>query len=229
MKIKCIIVDDEPRAHKVLENYIERMPDLSLLGTFLNGSSALSYLQESSVDVMFLDITMPEMDGFGVLENLTHRPRVIFTTAHVEFALESYEYNAVDYLKKPISFERFTKAIIKVQSHLRNQPLPTSLSDHIDLRVNSKPVSIPFSDIIYFQSLGNYVKVFTGEKFLLAQVTTKDVEDQIPKELFVRIHKSFIVNKQFISLVKDEEIQVGKVFLPIGKTFKRYVLDSIKL
>lgn len=228
MVITCIIVDDEPRAHTILEKYIQRIPDLQLSGKYLDGPSALKDIQAAAPDLILLDITMPEVDGFDMLRLLTKRPFVIFTTAHGEFALESYEYNAIDYLKKPISFERFAKAILKLQSLIKHQPIAHTLIDHIDLRVNNKPMSIPFTDILYFQSLGNYVKVFTGEKFLLAQVTTKEIEDNIPKELFVRIHKSFIINKQFISQIKDEEILVGKSFLPIGKTYKRYVVDSLK-
>ncbi len=228
MAITCIIVDDEPRAHTILEKYIERIPELQLIGKYLDGPSALSAMQSAAPDLILLDITMPEMDGFKMLENLALRPSVIFTTAHGEFALESYEYNAIDYLKKPISFDRFAKAILKLQSFLKHQPIAHALIDHIDLRVNNKLMSIPFTDILYFQSLGNYVKVFTSEKFLLAQITTKEIEDNIPKELFVRIHKSFIINKQFISQIKDEEIFVGKSSLPIGKTYKRYVVDSLK-
>lgn len=228
MAITCIIVDDEPRAHTILEKYIERIPELQLLGKYLDGPSALIAVQLTAPDLILLDITMPEMDGFLMLQSLAKRPFVIFTTAHGEFALESYEYNAIDYLKKPISFDRFAKAILKLQSLVKHQPIAHTLTDHIDLRVNNKLLSIPFTDILYFQSLGNYVKVFTGEKFLLAQVTTKEIEDNIPKELFLRIHKSFIINKQFISQIKDEEVLVGKSCLPIGKTYKRYVLDSLK-
>lgn len=227
MAITCVIVDDEPRAHTILEKYIQRIPELQLSGKYLDGPSALTGIQKAAPNLVLLDITMPEMDGFNMLRLLTKRPFVIFTTAHGEFALESYEYNAIDYLKKPISFERFAKAILKLQLLIKQQPIAHAI-DHVDLRINNKVMSVPFADILYFQSLGNYVKVFTGERFLLAQVTTKEIEDNIPRELFVRIHKSFIINKQFISQIKDEEILVGKTYLPIGKTYKRYVVDSLK-
>lgn len=227
MKTKCIIVDDEPRAHKVLENYISRTSDLSLAGTFLEGPAALDFLKASKVDLIFLDITMPEMNGFSLLDNLNDRPYIIFTTAHSKFALESYDYNAIDYLKKPISFERFSKAIQKLIV-AKDNTLPKSLPDHIDFRIEGEIISIPFADILYFQSLGNYVKVITNQKTLLTQITTKEVEDNIPKELFVRIHKSYIVNKVLIEKVTAGSLTIRGIELPIGKTFKRYVLDSTR-
>jgi two-component system, LytTR family, response regulator len=228
MKINCIIVDDEPRAHKVLENYISRIPDISLVSTFFEGPKALNFLQATKVDLAFLDITMPEMNGFNLLDSLTDPPAIIFTTAHSKFALESYDYSAIDYLKKPISFERFLKAIEKLIVVAKNKHEAKPLSDHIDLRVDGEVISIPFTDIQYFQSLGNYVKVITSQKMLLTQITTKEIEENIPKELFVRIHKSYIVNKTLIGKVMDESIQIGTVTLPIGKTFKRYVVDATR-
>ena len=229
MKINCIIIDDEPRAHKVLENYVSRMPDISLVGTFFEGPAALDFLQKNKVDFVFLDITMPEMNGFSLLDNLSDRPQVIFTTAHSKFALESYDYDAVDYLKKPISFERFSKAIQKLMILLARNGLEAKpITDHIDLRVDGEIVTVPFINIQYFQSLGNYVKVITSQKTLLTQITTKEIEDSIPKELFVRIHKSYIVNKTLIGKVTDETVLIGAITLPIGKTFKRYVIDATR-
>lgn len=228
MKIDCIIVDDEPRAHKILENYIGRTSEIQLVGSFSNGPAAIEYLKSNNVDLLFLDITMPEMNGFNLLDNLYQRPQVIFTTAHSKFALESYEYNAIDYLKKPISFERFTKAIQKLLNHIKNKSTEKPLPDHIDLRVDGETIPILFHDIQYFQSLGNYVKVITSQKTLLTQITTKEIEDSIPKELFVRIHKSYIVSKAFIKKITDESVLVGTELLPIGKTFKRYVIEAIR-
>lgn len=228
MKVKCLIVDDEPRAHKVLENYIQRITELDLVAGFMDGPAALAFLQSNNVDLVFLDITMPEMSGFNLLDKVNHRPHVIFTTAHSKFALESYDYNAIDYLKKPIPFERFSKSVQKLMAILNNNSDRKILADHIDLKVDGDILSVPFTDIQYFQSLGNYVKVITIHKILLTQITTKEIEDSIPRELFVRIHKSYIVNKHRIERVSEESITIGKHNLPIGKTFKRYVLDSTK-
>jgi two-component system, LytTR family, response regulator len=229
MKINVVIVDDEPRAIKIIGTYVSRIPELVLAGSFVNPVSASEFVRDSKVDLIFLDISMPELDGFGFLKTLDKPPLVIFTTAHPEFALESYEYDAVDYLKKPIPYERFVKAIRKsigiIGSRLPDKPEP----DHIDLKVDGAIKTIPLEKIKYFQSLGNYIRVITDEKPLITQVTTNEIEDALPRTLFIRIHKSFIVNRSRIERVEEDEIMIGDIKLPIGKTFKKYVKDSVRL
>lgn len=228
MKIKCIVIDDEPRAHMILMNYSQRLPGVELLSTFLDGPSALRYLKSNKVDLIFLDITMPEMNGFDLIDQLSIAPFIVFTTAHSKFALKSYDYNAVDYLKKPFSFERFSKAIQKVAILIKKQMGERSVTDHINIKIDGGLIAVPFKDIRYFQSLGNYVKIITHQKTLLTQITTKEIEDSIPREFFVRIHKSYIVNKELVNKLTEDEVIVGEIHLPLGKTFKRYVLDSIR-
>jgi len=223
MEIKVVMVDDEPRAHKVLENYISRIPRLKLGATFLNATTAYEYLRTTATDLLLLDITMPGIDGFAFLRMLTKPPRVIFTTAHAEFALESYEYNAVDYLKKPISFERFGRAIRKLEDLMIDRSKEGKEEKYIDLKIDGVTKRIPFHQIYYFQSLGNYIKVITENKIYISQVTTKDIEDFLPTGLFVRIHKSYIVNKAFIDRITEYQVVLGSITLPIGKTYKKYV------
>jgi DNA-binding LytR/AlgR family response regulator len=226
MKIKVLIVDDEPRAHTVLQNYIARMPELELAGDCFNAIEAYQFLKKQTVDLLFLDITMPEIDGFGFLRMLETQPNVIFTTAHSEFAVESYDYNAIDYLKKPIPFERFLKAVNKAMHQIENHVFTVPQKRSIELKINGEMRSISLEKISYIQSLGNYVKIFTDDKNHLIQVTTKELEELLPKT-FLRIHKSFIVNRSRISHVSDEEIQMGETKLPIGKTFKKYVKETV--
>lgn len=226
MKIKTIIVDDEPRAHKVLETYIQKNTELELVGEFLNAVSAYEFLKNNKVDLILLDITMPSIDGFALVRMLSPSPLIVFTTAHPEFALESYDYNAVDYLKKPISPERFSKAISKVSNLLTNRNPPKSFPEFLDLKIDGVIRRFQLSEICYFQSLGNYIKVITDDKRYLTQITTKEIEESLPKELFIRIHKSYIVNKARIEKVTEEEVILGALKLPIGKTFKKYVKDS---
>lgn len=226
MKIRSIVIDDEPRAHCVLENYLARMADIDLCGKFLNARAALTYLQEHRVDLIFLDITMPEVDGFRFLQSLASAPCIVFTTAHPEFAFESYDYDAIDYLKKPIPFERFARAIQKVRMAL--QGTLRSLPNHIDLRVDGELKRFEFSKVNYFQSLGNYIKVITDERMYVTQITTKEIEGSLPRELFIRIHKSFIINRTKLQGVARDEIRISGVSLPIGKTFKKYVNAVIR-
>ncbi len=221
-----MIIDDEPRSHIILEDYIERIPELQLTGSFLNAISAHEHLKTNNVDLIFLDITMPEVDGFSFLRMLDHQPHIIIITAHSEFALESYEYNAVDYLKKPVSFERFTKAVNKVIQQVDH--LPGRLTTgQIELKIDREIKTIPFNTIRYFQSLGNYIKVITEHQTYLSQATTQDIERLLPRELFIRIHKSYIVNRSKIEKVNEDTVTIGTIHLPIGKTFKKYVRDSV--
>lgn len=227
MKIKVLIVDDEPRAHTVLQNYIARMPELELAGDCFNAIEAYQFLKKEEVDLLFLDITMPEIDGFGFLRMLETPPGIIFTTAHSEFAVESYDYNAIDYLKKPIPFERFLKAVNKAMHQIENYVSMVPQKKSIELKIDGELQAVSLDKIFYIQSLGNYVKIFTDKKNHLIQVTTKELEEQLPKNAFLRIHKSFIVNRSRISHVSDEEVSIGEMKLPIGKTFKKYVKERV--
>jgi len=227
MKIRVLIVDDEPRAHAVLHNYIERMPELELAGDCYNAVEAYRFLKKEEVNLIFLDITMPEIDGFGFLRMLETPPPVIFTTAHSEFGVESYEYNAIDYLKKPIPFERFLKAVNKAVQMIENRTLISPQKKTIDLKIDGFVQQVQLDKILYIQSLGNYVKIFTDKKNHLVQITTKELEDLLPKNIFLRVHKSFIVNRSQINKVFDEEILLGETTLPIGKTFKKYVKETL--
>lgn len=225
MTMRIIIVDDEPRAHVVLENYISRIPGIELAGKFTEAEKAADFLAASAVEVILLDITMPQVDGFSFLRMLPRPPLIIFTTAHSEFAVESYEYNAIDYLKKPIPFERFVKAVNKAVNAL---PTGTDrvIPDNIQLKIDGEYRTFMFGNILYFQSLGNYVKVYTSSKMYVTQATTHEIEEALPREVFLRIHKSYIVNRAKIEKIGEEEVWVGTAGLPIGKTFKKYVKEA---
>jgi DNA-binding LytR/AlgR family response regulator len=228
-KIRVLIVDDESGAHKVLENYIRRTPCLEVAGNAFNAPEALSLLKRSQADLVFLDITMPEINGFGFLQMLKKPPLVIFTTAHSGFAAESYDYNAVDYLKKPIPFERFSKAIDKLMLWIDKDISHPPANTFIDLRVDGTTRPTPLDQILYIQSLGNYVKVFLDKKVLITQITTKELEEHLPGSSFLRIHKSYIVNRSRIDAIAGEELVIKNTRLPIGKTYKRYVKASLAL
>lgn len=226
-KIKVLIVDDEPGSHKVLENYIARMPELELVGNCFNAIEAFNFLKTASVDLLFLDITMPEIDGFGFLKMLEKPPFVIFTTAHSEFAMESYNYNAVDYLKKPIPFERFAKAISKLTLWIEKGIYLEPQKEVLEVKIDGSIKSIPIDQILYVQSLGNYVKIVVQGKVWVTQITTTELEESLPRSQFLRIHKSYIVSKSKIDIMKDDELVLAGNILPIGKTFKKYVKELL--
>jgi two-component system, LytTR family, response regulator len=227
MSISVIIVDDEPRAHKVLEFYIAQFPELELRGSFLNADQARRYLLNEMVDLMLLDITMPVVDGFTFLRSLVRPPLIVFTTAHTKFALDSYECDAVDYLLKPISMQRFRKAVGKVRSRLGEQTSSGVQDGFVSLKVDGDVKKIQFSAIQFIQSLGNYVKVVTPGKIHITQTTTKEIEKALPRRIFIRIHKSFIVNKSKITGATDKEIIVDAIHLPVGRTYRKYVKESV--
>jgi two-component system, LytTR family, response regulator len=226
-KIKVLITDDEQGSHKILENYIGRLPELELAGNAFNAIEAISFISSVQVDVIFLDITMPELNGFQFLRLLDNPPFIIFTTAHSEFALESYEYNAIDYLKKPIPFERFEKAVNKLKQLLDSGIKLGQLKNDIKVKVDGHIISVPLDRIFYIQSMGNYVKIFLQNRILVTQITTAELEENLPRLFFVRVHKSFIVNKTKIDSITDDEVIIDENKLPIGKTFKKYVRELI--
>jgi DNA-binding LytR/AlgR family response regulator len=217
---KCIIVDDEPAAHYVLVNYISQNPLLELSHQCYNAIEALNVLRSNTVDLMFLDIDMPEISGLELLQTLKNIPRTILTTAYSEFALESYEYGVIDYLLKPIYYPRFVKSI---ERFLALDPVekPDATDISITLKVDGNVIELPTADILYAQSYGNYVKIFTTGKSHLASITTNQLESILPQDHFVRVHKSYIVAIGKIEQVERDNIIMNNEKIPVGITYRR--------
>lgn len=230
--IKCIIVDDEPAAHYVLANYIKQNPLLELVYEAYNGVEALMYLQENTIDLMFLDIDMPEVTGIEMLKKLVKPPSTILTTAYSEYALESYEYGVLDYLLKPIFYPRFVKAIKRffetVSSISDNTSEEEITAENITVKVDSETVTIPVNTILYAQSYGNYVKIFTLRRNYIATTTTNDLEKQLPSSLFMRAHKSFIIALDKVDEVNKDHVVIKRNPIPIGITYRRELVDKLK-
>jgi DNA-binding LytR/AlgR family response regulator len=226
---KCIIVDDEPAAHYVLANYIKQNPQLELVFQGYNGIEAMDYLRENKVDLMFLDINMPEISGMELLKILPTHPKTILTTAYSEFALESYDYGVIDYLLKPIYFPRFLKAIerffstesIKIESE-------EVVVNSISVKVDGYFIDIELDQLLYAQSFGNYVKLHTIKRTYLASITTTELEKLLPEKNFMRIHKSYIVAIDKIEDADKDFVLIKKEKLPIGITYKRELTDRLK-
>lgn len=226
--IKCIIIDDEANAHYVLKNYIDRDESLSLVGQYYHADE----VGNIPVDLIFLDINMPDVNGFELLAKLKTKAKVILTTAYSDFALKAFDYGVLDYLVKPIPYARFEQAIklLKHSINLTLADVALEQEKEIILKVDQEEVSFPLKEIIYLQSWGNYIKLYTENKTYLCTATTVSVEDMLPKTSFVRIHKSYIVGLNYVSSFSNDGIFIESldVLLPIGITYKRTLIDLFK-
>lgn len=230
MSIRCHIIEDEPMASKLLQLYVSKLPVLELIAISDNPLHALESLKTNPADLLFVDIRMPEMTGLSLLEVLQNRPLAILTTAFSEFALESYELDVVDYLKKPITFERFVKAVAKAEQRLqlsgtaKEKPGGT---DYIFVKEGTQFVKINIDDILFIEGLKNYVAIHTATQKIVSLQRLKALEDQLPADKFIRVHNSYIVAKGAISSVKENEIRIGVAKIPIGDTYLKDFMDFI--
>jgi two-component system LytT family response regulator len=220
-KLRCIIIEDEPLATKVLVDYVSQVPFLELKGTFKDAILATEYLREHSVDLMFLDIHLPKLKGMAFLKTLAHPPAVIITTAYHQYAVEGFELNVTDYLLKPFEFERFLVAVNKVNAGKKETTEEkTAEKDFIFLNVQKKKVKILFSEILYIESQREYIRIVTTKKAYLSKMGTQEIEDLLPSALFKRIHRSFIVAVNKIESFTAEEVEISGTPIPVGRAYK---------
>ena len=234
--IKVIIVDDEPLALDVLETYIEKIPEFQLVKKCSNAVEANIALKEHDIDLMFLDIQMPQLTGIDFLKTLTHPPLVIFTTAYPNYAIEGFELNALDYLLKPISLDRFLKATNKAIERLnatapQQAPKEMPETDYMFVKADKKLVKINYEDIVYIEGLKDYVIIKLEQERVITLQTMKSLEEKLPPSKFKRIHRSFIVNIKKISAIVGNMVEVKEKnqakHLPIGKNYRDELLDMI--
>lgn len=233
--MNCLIVDDEVLAQDVLAMYISKLGFLTLTGRCNNALQAFSMLSREPVDIMFLDIKMPEMSGLDLIKSLKNPPKVIITTAYDEFALESYELDIVDYLLKPIRFERFLKSVNKVQQ-LQSTPqktgvMPAAVDETFYVRSERKLVRIDSREVRYMESLKNYLAIHTEQKKIIIYTTLSSIEEELSANpYFVRVHKSFLVNTRFVSEVSNSMLRLkDNTELPIGGSYKENLLQAIRI
>jgi two-component system, LytTR family, response regulator len=226
--VKCLVVDDEPMARDVIRRYIENVPTLKLAGEFGNAIDALLYLQNHAIDLIFLDIRMPQLTGTEFAKALHHTPKIIFTTAFKEYALDGFELDAIDYLLKPIRFDRFLRAVTKAypqKSAELNAATPpiavsrTSNSGFIYLKSDRKMIKVMLDDILYIESARDYLKVFTLNNSIITRQTITSIEAMLSDNEFIRIHRSYIVSLKKIDSFTHETVEIGKKELPIGKFY----------
>lgn len=230
MNIRCIAIDDEPPALKVLASYCARVPYLQLVGTISDPLDGIARIQQEKPDLVFLDIQMPSISGINIAAHTPNPPLFVFSTAHSKYAVEGFNLNALDYLLKPYDFERFMKAVAKAkrEMELRETHLRASKADFIIVKVDYQNVKINTSDIIYVEALDNYVKIFTMTKCYVTLQSLKALLSILPAHQFVRVHKSFIVSIAHVNHFNKETITLDRKAIPIGKAFLQDFLASTK-
>lgn len=224
--LKCLVVDDEPLAIKLLEDHISSVPFLSLVQTYTNPLEALVSISNTPVDLIFLDIQMPQLNGIQFMQLLQNRAMVIITSAYQEYAIEGFEHNVVDYLLKPIAFERFYKAVEKAHT-LKNpnttltkpDELHPTTGGYIFIKVETKMVRVELDDIYYIEGLKNYVSIYTKTQRIVTLQVMKQLEEVLPPNRFVRVHKSFIVALDKINVIERQELHIKDQIIPIGNTY----------
>lgn len=238
--LNCLIVDDEPLARKLLSDYVQKVPYLHLLRTCSDPMEALDFLRENPVDLLFLDIQMPEITGLTLLKILQKKPWVILTTAYSEYALESYDLDVVDYLLKPITLERFLKAMEKINQRMQgiaNQQLPSeqpvplaseSAPAYIFVKDGTKLVKVKLSEIMYVEGMKDYVAIHTPQQRIVTLQRLKAMEEQLPESQFIRIHNSYIVALDWLDSIHKEKVKVGSALLPISDSYRKSFKDFIE-
>ncbi|MDA3852685.1 MAG: LytTR family DNA-binding domain-containing protein [Bacteroidales bacterium] len=235
MKINCIVIDDEHLAREYIKNYIAKIPQLALIGEFNSPLKAMDLIKSGDVDLRFLDIKMPELTSEDFLKSLKNAPEVIFTTAYQEYALEGFNLSVTDYLLKPFSFDRFFQGVNKVIDKIGKAKTKTEIpfptlpetcieDNYLTIRANRKFYKINFDDIIYIEGQKAYVTFYTEKKRITALASLKELEEALPPQQFIRIHKSYIVAKKSIASLEGNIIEIGENKLPVGKTHRDEVL-----
>ena len=224
----CIIVDDEPLAQEILEEYVKKVPQLQLLATLESGLEAIQFVKQQSVDLVFLDIQMPDITGIQTAGLLDAKTKVIFTTAYHEYAVEGFELEAVDYLLKPISFDRFLKAIQRLgQTDDELQP-KTTTDDYIFVKAEYKIKKIRFDDILYIEGMKDYLRIVTSNEKVMTLLSFAKLLPKLPSSRFLRIHKSYVVSLAAIDSIEKGNIRIGETLLPVSETYKAALDEYVK-
>lgn len=234
--MRCIAVDDEPRALEIIDNFISKIDFLDLVGKFRSPLDAIDFLLQNEIDLVFLDINMPDITGTELVKILNQKPMVIFTTAYSEYAIESYELDAIDYLLKPFEFDRFFKAVIKakeifkLKSRVENKHTAylSPIDNKIQLKSGSETFHVKIDDIKYIEGLGNYVNVYLTEKKIATYISLKNFLEKLPKEGFTRIHKSYIISINHIKSFENYQVKLDDKTIPIGKNYRKDFIDLMK-
>ncbi len=225
MKINCIVIDDELPAIEQMEEYITRIPFLNLLGSFDNAIEPINFLKSNSVDLIFLDIEMEGFTGLQLIKTLQHKPKIVLTTAYDQYAIEAFDLNVSDYLLKPISFERFIKAIDKIfdsytETNIKTSNEPVYKRDYFFVKTEFRMQRVDFKDILFIEGMNEYLRINTTKEKIMTLQNFKSLEDILPKNNFVRVHKSYMVAINKIDSVEKNRIKIGEKLIPVSNTYK---------
>lgn len=231
MKLKCIIIDDEPVARKILQEFIEEIDYLELAGQAENPLKAIPLLEGDNTDIIFLDINMPKISGIEFLKSSNLKANIIITTAYADHAVEAYGLNVLDYLVKPIAFTRFLQACTKAKEltalKSANQATTTGINDHFFIKCDNQIEKIFYNDLVYAEAMLNYVMLYTTSKKLMVYITIKSLEEQLPANIFIKVHKSFIINLQKIKSIEGNTLEMGIQKIAISQNLKEKVMSEI--
>ena len=233
---KCLIIDDEPIAIRVIKKHLSAFTDFEVIAECNNALEAMSVLSKENIDLLFCDIQMPQITGVDFVRSLAHPPKIIFTTAYRDYAIEAFELNVIDYLLKPISFERFTKAInnfleltsLKHTEIQINKNIETTIREFIFLKADKKHYKIDLCDILYFESMGDYVVVFTANKKIVTKEKISNLAEKLPKNQFLQIHRSYIISIPKIESVGPGFVEINKKKLPVGRSYKTELTNLLQ-
>ncbi|MCX6249268.1 MAG: LytTR family DNA-binding domain-containing protein [Bacteroidetes bacterium] len=238
MKINCIAIDDEPLALDIIKDYCDRVPFLNLIRTFDNAMESIEFIRNNQIDLIFLDIQMEELTGIQLLNALKHRPYVIFTTAYDNYAIQGFDLDVMDYMLKPISFERFVKGVDKVYEKMKLDMLAKSGTGtdggigsslpYFFVKTETRMEKVRYADVLYVEGMGDYWRIFTTSKKIMSLLNYKKLEELLPSSQFVRVHKSFIVALDKIESIERNRIKIADRLIPISETFKKSFFDLIE-
>ena len=234
MMVKCLIVDDEPPARELIASYISRLDDLEIVAQCGNALEAFSYLQKHKVDLMFLDIQMPRMTGLELIKSLHHQPKIVLTTAYKEYASEGFDLDVLDYLVKPISFERFMRSIAKYHQYLPKPAYDEAFSSssfdqaYLFIKVNKEEVKLLFREICYIESLKDYIRITTRDNVYVTYNRLSYMDEVLPESHFVRIHKSYIISLAELTSYRNGVVRIGEKELPVGRIYKQRFLEAFE-
>ncbi|MES2732476.1 MAG: LytTR family DNA-binding domain-containing protein [Bacteroidota bacterium] len=227
--MNCIIVDDEEMSRNIVKHFVEQTANLSLLQVFSDAIEASNFLQENPVDVLFLDIEMPEMSGIDLLKVLTNKPDVVLITSKTDRAVEAFEYSVTDYLVKPITYPRFLQAVAKVKEKRDSKPTLSEPPSDIYIRTDSKIVKVNLKDLLYVEALADYVMLHTLSNRYIAHSTMKGIERKLTPKEFIRIHRSYIINMAKIDAIEDLSVLINKKYIPIGTSYKDSFIKKLNI
>lgn len=227
--MNCIIVDDEQMSRDVLEQCINQVDFLNLVKSCSNPMEALNFLQKENIDLIFLDVEMPEMTGFDLIKNIKQLPQIILTTSKKNYALEAFEYHITDYLVKPIQQARFLKAVLRAKEILEKENHISVSTDHIFVKSLSKFIRIQTKDILWIEALGDYANIYSNNERITVLTTMKDLESKLSSTDFVRVHRSYIVRFDKIKIIQDAIVQIDQKIIPVGKSYKENLMARLNL